>query len=191
MGKGPYCTLCEYAINEVDVMLKVYHKGTVSPDFRLLFFSWISSPKPLSTLLGPFQIFSQNSRRYSQLKVHHWCCWHRWQMEKIFNLKSFNYFLDLTYRYIFAFKFTLRSQQPDIAPINCLRCRWYRWQIATGVVDTGGFLPQVSLTQVANLPPVSTTLAKLVAKFSANLPPRWCTLTCDYLREFSKNSKRS
>jgi hypothetical protein len=46
--------------------------------------------------------------------------------------------VELTYRYIFAFKITLRSQQPDIVPIICL-----------------------SLTPVANLPPVSTTLAKL------------------------------
>ncbi len=51
-----------------------------------------------------------------------------WQMEKIFNHKSFNYFVwtplgvELSYRYIFAFKLTLRSQQPDIVPIICRRC---------------------------------------------------------------------
>jgi hypothetical protein len=44
-------------------------------------------------------------------------------------------------------------------------------------------LPPVSLTPVANLPPVS--LAKLVTKFAAGVI-RWCTLTCKYLREFSK-----
>ncbi len=44
-------------------------------------------------------------------------------------------------------------------------------KFAAGVVDTGGNLPPVSLTPVANLPPVSF---------------RWCTLTCEYLREFSK-----
>ncbi len=55
---------------------------------------------------------------------------------------------------------------------------------------------------VANLPPVSTTQGELVAKFAAgvvdtggkfaagvvdnggNLRHRWCTLTCEYLREF-------
>jgi hypothetical protein len=48
-------------------------------------------------------------------------------MEKIFNHKSFNYFVltplgvELT-RYIFAFKFTLRSQQPDIYLIICHWC---------------------------------------------------------------------
>ncbi len=40
-------------------------------------------------------------------------------------------------------------------------------KFAAGVVDTGGNLPPVSLTLVANLPPL-------------------CTLTCEYLREFSK-----
>ncbi len=70
------------------------------------------------------------------------------------------------------------------------------------------YLPPWSLTPVANLPPVSTTQGKMVAKFAAgvfdtggNLPPvsltpgrrcrwyRWCTLACEYLREFSKKFK--
>jgi hypothetical protein len=37
---------------------------------------------------------------------------------------------------------------------------------AAGVVDTGGNLPPVSLTPVANLPPVSTAQGELVAKFA-------------------------
>ncbi len=49
------------------------------------------------------------------------------------------------------------SQQPDIVPIICHRCH------------TGGKLPPVSLTPVANLPPVSTTLGKLVVKFAAGV----------------------
>jgi hypothetical protein len=40
---------------------------------------------------------------------------------------------------------------------------------ATGVVDTGGKLPPVSLTPVANLPPVSTRLAKLMEKFATGV----------------------
>jgi hypothetical protein len=80
--------------------------------------------------------------------------------------------VELSYRYIFAFKFTLRSQQPDIVPIICHRCHLHQWQICPPV-DTSGKLPPVSLillpvslTPVANLPPVSPTLAKLVAKFA-------------------------
>jgi hypothetical protein len=49
-------------------------------------------------------------------------------------------------------------------------------KFAAGVIDTGGNLPpvannlpQVSLTTVANLPPVSTTQGELVAKFAAGV----------------------
>jgi hypothetical protein len=66
-------------------------KGTVSRDFRLWFFSWISFPQaPQYTILTVLNFF-ENSRRYSRLKVHHWCRWHHWQMEKIINHKSLNY----------------------------------------------------------------------------------------------------
>ncbi len=54
-----------------------------------------------------------------------------------------------------SFKFILNCQQSDIVPI--------------GAVDTSGNLPQVSFTPVANLSPVSTTLAELVAKFAAGV----------------------
>jgi hypothetical protein len=41
-------------------------------------------------------------------------------------------------------------------------------KFAAGVVDTGGNLP-VSLTPVANLPPVSTRLTKMVDKFATGV----------------------
>jgi hypothetical protein len=55
-------------------------------------------------------------------------------MQKIFNHKSYNCLVwtplgSIVKRNIFAFKFTLRSQQPDIVPIICHRCHWHRWQI--------------------------------------------------------------
>jgi hypothetical protein len=40
---------------------------------------------------------------------------------------------------------------------------------AAGVVDTGGNLAPASLSLVANLPPVSTTQAELVAKFATGV----------------------
>ena len=56
-----------------------------------------------------------------------------------------NWEVEFTYRYIFAFKFTLRSPHPDIVPIIC---HWWQTSVvdiganfaadATGVVDTGG-----------------------------------------------------
>jgi hypothetical protein len=99
-------------------------------------------------------------------------------MEKTFKLKNFNILfghlwgVELTYIYIFSFKFTLRCLQPDIVAIVCHR--------SAGVVDTVGNLPlasltpvanlpPVSLTPVANLPPVSTTPAKMVEKFATGV----------------------
>ncbi len=82
----------------------------MSQDFRLLvFFSGICFPQAPEYTIRAVSNFFDNLRRYSQLKVHHWCRWHRWQIEKIFNHKSFNYFVwtplgsIVTYRYIFAF----------------------------------------------------------------------------------------
>jgi len=43
----------------------------------------------------------------------------------------------------------------------CRRCHWYRWKIATGIIDTGG-------------------------KFAAGVNYTSGTFTCEYLREFSK-----
>jgi hypothetical protein len=42
-------------------------------------------------------------------------------------------------------------------------------KFAAGVIDTGRNLPMVSLTPVANTPPVSTTPAVPVAKFAAHV----------------------
>ncbi len=121
-------------------------KGTVSRDFRLVFSMFPPSPW---VPLGQLEIFSK-IRGYSQLKVHHRCCWRLWQMEKIFNYKVIIILfgqlweVELTYRYIFALQVYFK-----------VSASWY----------CSHYLPQVSLTLVANFPLVSTTLAKLVAKF--------------------------
>jgi hypothetical protein len=39
------------------------------------------------------------------------------------------------------------------------------------------------------LPPISTTLVKLVANFAAGVGYRWCTFICEYLCEFSRKFK--
>jgi hypothetical protein len=68
---------------------------------------------------------------------------------------------------MFFFKFILSCQQSD----NCSHCSpqvlFTPVAICAGVADTGGNLPPASLTPVANFLPVSTTLAKMVAKFAA------------------------
>ncbi len=90
--------------------------------------------------------------------------------KKIFNRKIFIFLTTLSSGvniYLnFFFKFTLR-------------CVW----------TCSHYLPQESLTPVANLPPVLTTLAILVANLPLVSWYRWCTLTCKYLREISKNGE--
>ncbi len=106
--------------------------------------------------------------------------------------------VELTYRYIFAFKFTLRSQKPDIVPIIshlcqwhrwqiCRRCRWYRWQIATGVVDTGGKFT----TGIKNTSETGGKICHLCRWQRWQISHRcrwyrWRTLICEYISEFSK-----
>ncbi len=78
--------------------------------------------------------FFENSQRYSRLKVHHWCHWHRWQMEKIFSQKNWNYLVwtHLGSRVNIYVNFCLQVHFKESAA-------WYCFHIfATGVVDTGG-----------------------------------------------------
>ncbi len=144
-------------------------------DFRLQVFPWISFPRAPESTIRTDSHFFENSRRYSQQ-----CCWHQWQMEKIFNQKSFTYFLghllvvELTYKYIVFFKFTLRCQQSDIVPIICHQWQQQKRKFAAGVIDTAGNLPLVLLTPMANLSPILLTPVAnlptvLVTKFSASV----------------------
>jgi hypothetical protein len=58
-------------------------------------------------------------------------------------------------------------QQPDIVPIIPI-INDTGGKLASGIIDTCGKLPLVTLSPAPNLPPVSTTLAKLVAKFAVD-----------------------
>ncbi len=143
----------------------VWLKGQCHEIFDFWFFSWISFPQAPEYTTGVVSNFFENSRRYSQLKVCHRCQRYRWQMQKIFNHKSFNYLVwtplgsivNLYKHFCLQVHFKVSAAWycsnylPPVA--NCHRCRWYRRQ----------------MTPVANLPPVSTTLAKLVAKFAAGV----------------------
>jgi hypothetical protein len=68
-------------------------KGQCHEIFCFWFFSCISFPQASDFTIRAVSNFFKNSRRYSQLKVCHRCQRHRWQMEKIFNLKNFNNFI--------------------------------------------------------------------------------------------------
>ncbi len=125
-------------------------KGQCHEIFDFWFFSWISFPQASEYTSTAISNFFENSRRYSRLKVHHRCQRHRWQMEKIFKQKNFNNFVwaPLGSRGNIYIHFCLQVHFKVSAAWYCShyrhrwqicrRCRWYRWQFATGVVDTGG-----------------------------------------------------
>jgi hypothetical protein len=81
--------------------------------------------------------------------------------------------VELTYRYIFAFKFTLRSQQPNIVPIICHRYQQHKGKLvakfAAGVVDTGGKFAAGAINTGGKLPPVSLIP---VANLDSRISPR-------------------
>ncbi len=110
----------------------------MSRDFRLqIFFNESVSPKPLSIPLGPFRIFLRKfgdirSSRCTTGVVDTGGKWKKSLIIKVLIILFGNLWeVELTYRYIFAFKFTLRSQQPDIVPNICHRYQQHQrnwWQ---------------------------------------------------------------
>ncbi len=142
-------------------------KGTVPRDFRLGFFFMNQFPPRtwVYHYVTAISNFLENLRRYSRLKVHHRCRWHRWQMEKIFNEKKFNYFvwtplgsrvnIYINFCRQFHFKVSAAWYCSHYLPLAnlppvllipvaiCHRRRWHRWQIwtipaqiATGINNT-------------------------------------------------------
>jgi hypothetical protein len=87
------------------------------------FFHESVSPNPLGIPLGVFRIFSKICRyiRSSRCTTGVVDTSGKWKKSSIIKvliiLFGHLWEVELTFRYIFAFKFTLRSQQPDIVPI--------------------------------------------------------------------------
>ncbi len=117
-------------------------KGQFLEILDFSFFSWISFSQ--APPLGLFRILSKIDGDNRRL----WCTTgffdNGGKRKKIFNQKSFNYFghlweVELTYRKIFSFKFTLRWQQSNLVPIIC---HDPGGKITAGV-DTGGNRRQV------------------------------------------------
>ncbi len=124
---------------------------------------------PPSPWVGPFRIFSKirwdiRSSRLTTAVVDHRCCWHRWQIKKIFNQKNLNNFVGtpLDSRVNIYIKFCLQVHFKVSAAWYCSHC------LPLVSLTPVAMLP-VSLTTVANLPLVSTTLVKLVAKFAVGV----------------------
>ncbi len=191
----------------------------MSWDFRLLvFFLESVSPQAPEYTIRAVSKFFENLRRYLQLKVHHRCCWLWWQMQKIFNHNSFNYLVwtPLGSRVNYWIHFCLQVHfkvwycSQYLPPVQiCRRCHWYRWQIPTGVVDTGGkFAASIIDTGgkfATGINNTSETSGKIFRQCRWKWWQichqcrwhwwkichwcrwyQWCTLTCEYFRKFLK-----
>ncbi len=90
-------------------------KGQCHEIFCFWFFSWISFPPAPEYPIRTVSNFFENSRRYSQVKVHHRC------------QRS----LVLLICVMFA---SVERHRRQI----CRRYQRHRWQFATGINDTGG-----------------------------------------------------
>ncbi len=156
----------------------LFLNGQCHEIFDFWFFSWISFPQAPEYITRAVSNFFENSRRYSQLKVHHWCRWHRWQMGKIF--KNLNYFV-----------WTPLGSIVNIYINFCLQVHfevsasWYCSHYLPPVIDNDGKLPPVSLT------PVSATQAKLVAKFAAGVVDVDDTGGAPWLANISANFQKN
>ncbi len=123
-------------------------KGQCHEIFCFWFFSWISFPQASDYTIRVVSNFSENSRRYSQLKVCHRCQRHRWQMAKTFKQKNFNNFvwtplgsrvnkyinvcLQVHFKVSAAWYCCHYLPLPPVSLIPvaiCHRHRWHRWQI--------------------------------------------------------------
>ncbi len=104
-------------------------KGQCHEIFLPYFFSWISFPPAPEYPIRTVSNFLKNSRRYSQIKVHHWYQLHRWQ---------------ICHRY----QWHRRKILPPallvllipVANLPPVRCQRHQWQFVTGINDTSGKL---------------------------------------------------
>ncbi len=174
-------------------------KGTVSQDFLLLVF--FTNQYPIRKVSNFFE--NSRSSRLTTGVVDTGGKWKKSLIRKIFKiLLGHLWIVELTYIYIFAFKFTLRFLQIDINHIVChrcqrhrwqicRRCRWYRWQFATGVIDIGGkFATGIVDTDgkfATGINNTSETGGKICRRCRWHRwQTMWSILSCEYLREFSK-----
>ncbi len=106
-------------------------KGQCHKIFCFRFFSWITFPQAPENDIRVISNFLENSRRYSQVKVHHRCRWHRWQIATGINdtggkfATSIN---DTGGKFCHHFRLCCWHWWQI-----CRRCQRCRWQIATGI----------------------------------------------------------
>ncbi len=126
-------------------------KGRCHDIFCFWFFSWISFTPAPEYSIKTIRIFFQNSRRYSQVKVHHWYQQHWWQVATGVS--------DTSGKIVGGINNTSGKFATGIIDTSGKFFNQFVSVVNTGgkfagVNDTGGKLPPVSTTPAANLPPV-------------------------------------
>ncbi len=163
--------------------------GTVSRDFLLQVFFMNHLPQAPDNNIGIISNFFENSRRYSQVKVHQRCqrhrwqiChhsqWHRWQIAPVINVTGVKFATGIN----------------DTGGKFChqfLLCCWHRWQIChrcqryrRQIIGTISGCRQLKVNLKAKL--LKFFLLKIFSICHWCRWHRWQTLSCEYLREFSK-----
>ncbi len=141
-------------------------KGQCHEIFCFWFFSSTSFPQASDYTIRAVLNYFENSRRYSQLKVCHRNQRNRWQMEKTFKQKNFNNIV-----------WTPLGSRVNMYINFCLKVH---------------FKVSAAWYCCHNLPPVSTTLAKMVEKFATGVVDTGgASWLANISANFRKNLKRS
>ncbi len=161
---------------------KSWLKGTMSRDFLFSFFHESSSPNRLKIPLGSFLNFSNIPRDILQIKVHQRYHWHQWQICHQCQCHQ----LQVCHLY--------QRHRPLI-------CHWYHWcQRHRGYI-LGTISDCLHLKVNLKKKNVNSTTQRCPNKIFKtfliedffHLPTvsghRWCTLSCEYLREIGKTFK--
>ncbi len=123
-------------------------KGQCHEIFCFRFFSCITFPQAPDNNIRIISNFFENSRRYSQVKVHHRCQRHRWQILSLVllvlltpvanngnNIRLQTPESELEGKNIYMFHLLPKGDQTKLLKFFwlkifsiCHRCRWHRWQ---------------------------------------------------------------
>ncbi len=173
-------------------------KGQCHEIFCFWFFSWISFPQASDYTIRVVSNFFENSRRYPQLKVCHRCQRHRWQMEKTCKQKNFINFvwIPLGSRVNIYINFCLQVHFKVSAawyccqylpPVSTTPVAETGGKFAAGIVNTGGKFATGINNASKNGVKICHRCRWYRRQFCRRcLWHRWCTLTREYLGEFSK-----
>ncbi len=181
----------------------------MSRDFLLLVFLWLSFPPVPEYPIRTVSNFFENSRRCSQVKVHHRCQRHRRQICHRHQQHR--------QQILPPVPLVLLTPAANLPPLsttpvaNChryqqhrrqfwRRCRWHRWQIMRTVSGCRNFKVNLKakiynmvtlLPKGAQIKLLTFLCLKIFSICHRCRWHRWCTLSREYLREFSKKIEKA